>query len=380
MQETDFNPAIDRAKLLAIDELFKNMLRGLIGQVLVIIFVAITVKDFIPLNYVIIGVLTQLFIFTIRIYIIKKYQKIRNSFKTYAQAKKYLRFYIFTVALTGFLWGSLVFFVESFSKEYHFLVYAILIVLIYASIMTIGIVMNIYVAFALPIMSMLFASFIMSDDYISQVSALFVIVAYVYAHATVKRFSQSFITKVIDDALLKKHQEELKHIAHHDFLTGQPNRVLFHDRLDRSISMHKRNAKIFALFFIDLDYFKHINDTHGHEVGDKVLVEITKKIRSIIREADTLSRLGGDEFTLIMNELTSQADAILIAKKMLELAREPIVIDSNALHISLSIGISLYPRDADNSRELLAFADDAMYKTKQNGKNSYTLYNDIISS
>ena len=173
---------------------------------------------------------------------------------------------------------------------------------------------------------------------------------------------------------LLKQAEMIQHQAHHDALTGLPNRILFTDRLEQGIEKAKRHKEGLALFFIDLDKFKHINDSLGHGVGDKVLKLISKRLRNIIREEDTLARLSGDEFTLIMEELHHPEDASLLAEKILKTLAQALVFDEHKLYVSGSIGISFYPQDAADAQSLLKYADTAMYKAKEEGRNNFQFY------
>ncbi|MEN8728077.1 MAG: EAL domain-containing protein [Sulfurovum sp.] len=184
--------------------------------------------------------------------------------------------------------------------------------------------------------------------------------------------------KKAEDTLLAQ-KEILRYQAHHDALTGLPNRVLFSDRLAQGIEKGKRHKEGLALFFIDLDKFKHINDSLGHGVGDKVLKIIAKRLENIIREEDTLARLSGDEFTLIMEELKHPEDASLLAEKILQTLAEAIFIEEHILYVSGSIGISLYPQDATDAQSLLKYADTAMYKAKEEGRNNYQFYSPTMT-
>ncbi len=180
-------------------------------------------------------------------------------------------------------------------------------------------------------------------------------------------------TKLAQDRL-RRQKELLDHQAHHDELTQLPNRTLFDDRLQQGIESAKRNKKELALFFIDLDHFKQINDSLGHAIGDKLLQKVTRRLLSQIRKHDTLARLGGDEFTLIMEELTDERDASKLAKKLLKALKEPITVDGHILYITSSIGISLYPKDDTQARSLLKYADRAMYRAKEEGRNNFQFY------
>ena len=173
---------------------------------------------------------------------------------------------------------------------------------------------------------------------------------------------------------LEKQKNMLHHQAYHDALTGLPNRLLFQDRLQQSIEKAKRSKTKIALFFIDLDRFKEINDTLGHETGDEVLKIVTSRLKLVIRKEDTLARLGGDEFIIIIEQLPHEQSATLMAEKILNSLKEPIIIDSHTLYVSSSIGISLYPQDGNEYTHLLKYADTAMYKAKNEGRNNFQFY------
>lgn len=173
---------------------------------------------------------------------------------------------------------------------------------------------------------------------------------------------------------LKKQEEILWHQANYDILTGLPNRSLFKDRLKHSIENGKRHNVKFALFFLDLDRFKQINDSLGHEAGDMVLKKVSSLIKSILRKEDTLARLGGDEFVIVTGSMSKVADVGHLADKIKNALKEPIIIDGHNLYLSVSIGISLFPDDSKDMRNLLKFADSAMYKAKDEGRDNYQFY------
>ncbi len=183
------------------------------------------------------------------------------------------------------------------------------------------------------------------------------------------------ITEQKELELKYAHQKkDLQYLANHDVLTGLPNRLLFQDRLEESLKRAKRKDSLFALFFIDLDHFKEINDSFGHDVGDDVLKAVTKLFKEKLRQEDTLARLGGDEFAVIIENLKSVDDASVLAEKIVAIFKEPIVLDDYPFYLSCSIGISLFPEDDDDVRNLLKYADAAMYKAKENGRNGYSFY------
>ncbi len=171
-----------------------------------------------------------------------------------------------------------------------------------------------------------------------------------------------------------KKEKQLLYQATHDTLTGLPNRNLLKDRLEQSMYKAKRCGEKFALLFIDLDRFKHINDSLGHEVGDIVLKKVAKRIESVIREEDILSRIGGDEFVVVTANTKNDKNFSKLAEKIIKSLLQPIELECNTLYISASIGISIFPNDAISTRNLLKFADSAMYRAKEEGRNNYQFY------
>lgn len=179
---------------------------------------------------------------------------------------------------------------------------------------------------------------------------------------------------------LYEQKNILRHQTQHDALTGLPNRVLFAERLKQGIKKAKHYQSSMAIFFIDLDKFKSINDSLGHGVGDSVLIAVSKRLKSIIREEDTLARLSGDEFTVIIEELVHPEDASVLANKILSILAEPMYIDDHMLYVTGSIGISIYPKDAKDAQYLLKYADTAMYKAKEEGRNNYQFYSSDMTA
>jgi diguanylate cyclase (GGDEF)-like protein/PAS domain S-box-containing protein len=167
---------------------------------------------------------------------------------------------------------------------------------------------------------------------------------------------------------------EMSHLAQHDVLTDLPNRVLFNDRLTQSISLAERQAKQLAVLFVDLDYFKKINDSLGHAVGDKLLQSIAGRLLACVRRTDTVSRLGGDEFVVLLSQVEHAEDAAFSARKILRALTSPHRVDSKILDINVSIGISTYPGDGRDAEGLMNKADAAMYEAKQRGRNNYQFF------
>jgi diguanylate cyclase (GGDEF)-like protein len=167
---------------------------------------------------------------------------------------------------------------------------------------------------------------------------------------------------------------KLEQMAHYDALTLLPNRSAFITRFEQALAQSRRNKQLCALLFIDLDDFKDINDTHGHEAGDSVLQEVANRLRACLREVDTPARLGGDEFTLILTELHNSKDAALVAGKVIEALSQSIEPEGRDMSIGCSIGISLFPDDGEDVDTLIAKSDTAMYQAKQKGGNTWKFY------
>jgi len=176
----------------------------------------------------------------------------------------------------------------------------------------------------------------------------------------------------LDINKLKRAEEKIRHMAHHDDLTGQPNRVLFMDRLDTAIKGARRRKTGVAVLFVDLDGFKAVNDQLGHMMGDLLLNKVAKRLKSCVRESDTVGRYGGDEFTILLLDISRKEDTDRFARKILNVVQTPYKLDSKIAHISCSIGIAIYPESAKLPEDLVMKADEAMYKVKNGGKNNYS--------
>lgn len=192
-----------------------------------------------------------------------------------------------------------------------------------------------------------------------------------FIQAQQKKLEESVAQKTFE---LRKKNEAMNYLAHHDVLTNLPNRLYFEEELSESILIaQKENTKL-GVLFLDLDSFKEVNDTYGHKVGDLLLVHITKVLKNIVRKDDFIARLGGDEFTVIVKN-SSQEVLEKVAHKIIREVQKPIPIDGVELFVTFSIGVSLYPDDGETTELLLKYADTAMYRAKEDGKNRFQFYN-----
>ncbi|WP_198341802.1 putative bifunctional diguanylate cyclase/phosphodiesterase [Oceanisphaera avium] len=182
------------------------------------------------------------------------------------------------------------------------------------------------------------------------------------------------VTILSDITHLKQHENNLKHQAFHDSLTGIPNRLLFGELLERAITTNQRNQSQLAVCYLDLDGFKLVNDSFGHAAGDNLLIEVSQRLAAITRGCDAVARLGGDEFVLLFSGLNSKQECDSILQRVKKVICEPVILDEGVVTISASIGVALYPQDADEAELLLRYADQAMYQAKAQGKNDYVFF------
>ena len=340
----------------------------------------------------------------------------------------WLNAYTISALACGLSWASLVLFIPTtISPVSISVMYLIFFALMAETITTMPVILRAYYAYTSPIFlaAFLFPFFTASREmlYLSIVSAVYFLFIVTTGRILNKRYIQNFSLHLENDELIDKlhdeniqkelaqtklvdHQHELektvklrtkelseinatlvneinerlrieasfKHQAHHDSLTSLPNRLLLDARLNHAIERAKRGNLQVAVMFLDLDHFKTINDSLGHDVGDKLLVSMSKRLLNCIREDDTVARLGGDEFIIIIEQVHDISDLDPLLKKIMKVTAEAIVIDEHELSTSASIGISIYPDDGINAEQLMRNADAAMYYVKENGRHKYHFY------
>jgi len=198
--------------------------------------------------------------------------------------------------------------------------------------------------------------------------------AFIWLLARFSRQLAQAARREIENAARLEQAERVQYLAYHDALTGLPNRAFFSKLLERGIWRARRDDRPLAVLFLDIDRFKQINDTLGHDVGDLLLKEIAARLKSSVRESDTVARLGGDEFVVILSDIAGESDAAGTSRKILAAVAQPLNFEGRALTVTTSIGIGLYPRDGQNEQALTKCADIAMYHAKNEGKNNFQFY------
>ena len=191
---------------------------------------------------------------------------------------------------------------------------------------------------------------------------------------------ERFLSILTDITKQKRAEKQLRYMANHDVLTGLATIRLGKELLVKTLASARREKNKAAVLFIDLDGFKEVNDRYGHDAGDFVLVTIAERFNSCLRENDSIIRIGGDEFLIISNGLTRRDDAVIVAQKVINVLREPIIVNDKKISLGASIGIALYPDHGDDPEALIKYADEAMYTVKRNVKNDYVFYDDITTT
>jgi diguanylate cyclase (GGDEF)-like protein/PAS domain S-box-containing protein len=186
---------------------------------------------------------------------------------------------------------------------------------------------------------------------------------------------QNYVAIFTDITQQKQYEQELEHRAYYDGLTNLPNRMLFADRLQQASAQVMRREQLLAVVYVDIDGFKQVNDTYGHDIGDKLLVVLADNMRNLLRDSDTISRVGGDEFLMLLVDITDKVSIDSFLSRLLKLVSQPIYIDTLLINVSASIGVSFYPQDDEiESKQLIKQADIAMYQAKISGKNKYVIF------
>lgn len=184
------------------------------------------------------------------------------------------------------------------------------------------------------------------------------------------RYVEQLLSKLFDST------SELAEMAYYDVLTGLPNRRLLEDRASQAFKAAKRSKQMVAIMFLDLDHFKEVNDTYGHEMGDKLLISVSERLKELLRTEDTVARIGGDEFVILLSKIEDEQQAKITAEKVIKVLAKPFIVDDKMLKIGGSIGVAIYSKHGSTPESLLKCADEAMYSAKRLGRNVYVVYAD----
>jgi len=373
-------------------------------------------------------IISMLLVTSARI-LISRYYSIdqSNNFENFSQ-KKWRNAYIVSSLITGILWGLLIFYIDASANPIMIsMLYIILAAVMAGSITVLTVVFSAFYVYVTPIfLALLTFSMTISSKqslYLSIASILYYVFIVASGRLIHKRFKQNFMLHIENEDLITKLHDEniqkelaqyklienqqrleetvelrtkelsetnenlideinerrriesnLKHIAHHDALTNLPNRLLLDARLNHAIERAKRSDLQVAVLFIDLDHFKTINDSLGHDIGDQLLITISSRLLHCVREGDTVARLGGDEFIIIIEQVHDIGNLDALLKKIMKVTSQTISIENHDLSTSASIGISIFPDDGKNAEQLMRNADAAMYHVKENGRHKYHFY------
>ena len=200
----------------------------------------------------------------------------------------------------------------------------------------------------------------------------------VYGSRMIYQGKPAVIGTLLDVTDQVEAEEKIKFMAYHDILTGLPNRKLFADRLAIETAHAERNRKKVGIMILDLDHFKTVNDTLGHAFGDGLLMAVAERFREIVRKGDTVARVGGDEFLFIVSDIAAREDASIVAMKILETFRIPLVIDGRQISVTPSMGIAVFPDDGSDMDTLVIKADKAMYEAKKTGRNRFEYFKERV--
>lgn len=405
-----------------VEPLFKATMSGGLANIfcagLVLLFLNNSPQES---NAIILSV-SIIFLSVIRIFIAKHYLKYGTL-----KLEKYIHLHVFFTFLIGVVWGVFAYMQLYFDDEsLRSLVILINFGLIAASIATLSTWMFAYLAYMLPQSIAIFYIFVNIDsEYHLQMAGAFCIFTGIMIDTSI-RFNRRLITELqliadlnneieirekVQDELVQSKQgleikinertkelvdanahlekvidkkeeaeKSLQYLAYHDELTGLPNKNLLVDRIDQSIRTSSRESQKMAILFLDLDRFKNINDSLGHNIGDILIQEVSSRLHGILRSVDTVSRNGGDEFVVVLERLKNSNEAVYVAKKIIDCLTDSFDIHSHKIHIGASIGISIYPTDGAAPLILLRNADTAMYRAKQAGGNQLQFYDKSMSN
>lgn len=381
-------------KKRAIKKVYSNSLVGVMGHLSVIFLIAVLLYAAHVQNEIlalIIGV--HAIVLARRILIAIQFSKVKEELTNYEDVQRWISKYRRVMLYAGISFGLIPFLLQNLSPEYHFLILAIMAGLAAGAMSTIGEIFSIYIIYLLSTIGSMFIFMLLHDGDVYRTAAILLVISIYYFGSTAYRYAKNFEQVVVDEYREKEHfashriaqdkiaqqKNSLDYQTYYDMLTSLPNKVLFNEMLENGIQKAQDDNTALFLYFIDLDNFKVVNDSLGHDAGDKLLKAVSSRLKDTISSNDVLSRFGGDEFTVILENQSDTIEASILAKKILKALSEPFFIDTHKFYISSSIGISIYPKDATDCETLIKYADSAMSKAKEEGKNNFQFYSNEIT-
>ncbi len=347
-------------------EIMASTLTGIVGQILVLLFALLFTAGYVPAAVLGPWTLLHLANFLWRRRIVRRYMDAVKA-RALREARKGFRLYLVSLGVTSGLWAAMPLAIFWMPEEYHFLLYALIISLTFGSTMAIGPLTPVFMTYVLPMNLVMMGVLCYEGGRVHVAAAFFLPVSLFFAAKAARMHLLDYTALIVRESEATTLKEFFEHRAHHDPLTGIANRLKFFDRFETILAEAKKNRRPVAIFFLDLDRFKQINDRYGHAAGDKVLEVVGKRLAAALRSEDVPARFAGDEFVAIVAGIEDREALREIARKIRDAIAEPIAIGALRLHVTASIGIALYPDDGTTTEALIKAADMAMYRSKREG-------------
>jgi len=347
-------------------EIMASTLAGIVGQILVLFFAVLFTAGFVPAAILAPWALLHLLNLLWRAKIVRIYMRALKAEKLDA-ARRQFRLYLVSLGVTSLLWAAMPLAIFWLPEEYHFLLYALVISLTFGSTIAIGPLTPVFMMYVLPMNLVTAGVLLFEGGRVHLGAAMFLPVALFFAAKSAKMHMLDYTALIAKESEATSLKEFFEHRAHHDALTGIANRFKLFDRFERILEEAKKSREPVAIFFLDLDRFKAINDRYGHPTGDRVLEAVGRRLREVLREGDLPARFAGDEFVVIVKGVGDREKLARIARKIRDAIAAPIVAETVTLRVTTSIGIALYPCDGETMEALIKAADTAMYRSKKEG-------------
>ncbi len=341
---------------------------GISGQFLVLVFTILVLYPYVPSLLLGGWASIQLLNLLVRVKIVEHFFKVPSEANK-EERKKVFHRYIASLVFTAFLWALMDLFIFYLPQTQWAVIAVFVISLTFGATMALGAATRIYLLFVLPMNILLFSIFlyfgIKEQNLILSLLALFLPVTLLFAIKVAKMHLSDYRALLEKEEELRRQKHLYKYRATHDALTDLPNRQLFYTTIENEIRTARFEGESFALLFIDLNDFKKINDTYGHRTGDTLLKNFSKRLKYAVRESDFIARLAGDEFVILIRNISSREEAERIVEKIRAIGDHPFSLRERHISVRLSVGYALFPEDAVTVEELIHDADSKMYREKR---------------